>query len=168
MIIEDLHARAPEHPAGFHYLIHAYDNPLLAEKAVGIARAYDSIAPDVPHALHMPTHIFVRLGLWADVVSWNERSAAAALAYTAGGATSLHYAHAMDYLVYGNLQIGEDGKALAALRTMNEVESYQDSFASFRRIKKELYKMGFSVAARPLPVGTPISGSPQGTKSAAQ
>jgi tetratricopeptide (TPR) repeat protein len=130
MILEDLHAGAPEHPAGFHYLIHAYDNPLLAEKAVGIARAYDGIAPDVPHALHMPTHIFVRLGLWADVVDWNERSAAAALTYPAGGATSLHYAHAMDYLVYGNLQIGEDEKALAALKTMNEFRDYQDSFAS--------------------------------------
>jgi len=129
-ILEDLHSRTPEHPAGFHYLIHAYDNPLLAEQAVDIARAYDGIAPDVPHALHMPTHIFVRLGLWADVVSWNERSAEAALTYPAGGATSLHYAHAMDYLVYGNLQIGEDGKALAALRTMNEVQDYQDSFAS--------------------------------------
>lgn len=129
-ILEDLHARAPEHPAGFHYLIHAYDNPMLAGQAVEIARTYDRIAPDVPHALHMPTHIFVRLGLWADVVHWNTRSAAAALAHPAGGATSLHYAHAMDYLVYGNLQIGEDGKALAALKKIDEIERHQDSFAS--------------------------------------
>lgn len=129
-ILEDLHARALEHPAGYHYLIHAYDNPLLAGKAVAIARGYDRLAPDVPHALHMPTHIFVRLGLWADVVNWNERSAAAALRTPAGDATSLHYAHAMDYLVYANLQIGEDDKALTALKTINGIENYQDSFAS--------------------------------------
>lgn len=129
-ILEELHRKAPEHPAGYHYLIHAYDNPLLAGKAVDVARAYHKIAPDVPHALHMPTHIFVRLGLWADVASWNTRSAAAALKLPVKGATSLHYAHAMDYLVYANLQIGADGKALDALNEMNEIDNYQDSFAS--------------------------------------
>jgi tetratricopeptide (TPR) repeat protein len=129
-ILEELHESAPEHPAGFHYLIHAYDNPLLAGQAVEIARAYDKIAPDVPHALHMPTHIFVRLGLWADVVGWNTRSAEAALKSPAGGATSLHYAHAMDYLVYANMQIGADGKALEALNRIHEIDKYQDSFAS--------------------------------------
>jgi tetratricopeptide (TPR) repeat protein len=129
-ILEGLHREAPEHPAGFHYLIHAYDNPLLAGKAVDVARAYDKIAPDIPHALHMPTHIFVRLGMWADVASWNTRSAAAALKHPVKGATSLHYAHAMDYLVYANLQIGADGKALAALNKINEIGNYQDSFAS--------------------------------------
>ncbi len=113
-ILEELHGKAPDHPAGFHYLIHAYDK----------------IAPDVPHALHMPTHIFVRLGLWADVASWNTRSAAAALKTPVKGATSLHYAHAMDYLVYAYLQIGADGKAFGALDKMNGIDNYQNSFAS--------------------------------------
>jgi len=129
-ILEDLHARAPEHPAGFHYLIHAYDNPMLAQNAVEVARGYSKIAPDVPHALHMPTHIFVRLGLWGDVVSWNRRSADAAWKQPVNGATSLHYAHAMDYMVYGNLQVGEDARALKALEELNAVKEYQDSFAS--------------------------------------
>jgi tetratricopeptide (TPR) repeat protein len=129
-ILEDLNAEAPEHPAGFHYLIHAYDNPMLAQNAVEIARGYNKIAPDVPHALHMPTHIFVRLGLWGDVVNWNRRSADAAWKQPVNGAASLHYAHAMDYLVYGNLQVGDDVKALEALEELNAVRKYQDSFAS--------------------------------------
>lgn len=129
-ILEELNAKAPQHPAGFHYLIHAYDNPLLAPKAVEVARGYSGIAPDVPHALHMPTHIFVRLGLWADVADWNRRSADAAKKQPVSGATSLHYAHAMDYLVYANLQVGQDGKAKEALDELNAVRRYQDSFAS--------------------------------------
>lgn len=129
-ILEDLHEKAPQHPAAYHYLIHAYDNPMLASKAVEVARGYSSIAPMVPHALHMPTHIFVRLGLWDDVIQWNQRSAAAALSQPVQGKTSLHYAHAIDYLVYGYLQKGEEGMAYEAVNKLNEISNYQDSFAS--------------------------------------
>ncbi|MFT5674826.1 MAG: tetratricopeptide (TPR) repeat protein [Paraglaciecola sp.] len=106
---------SPSHPGAIHYTIHAYDNPPLAELAIDAARAYDKIAPDVPHSLHMPSHIFIRLGMWGDAVSWNLRSAKAALKYPTNGSSSLHYAHAMDYLIYGYLQLGEGDKAKQAL-----------------------------------------------------
>lgn len=94
------------------YLIHACDNPLLAEeRAVEAARAYDKIAPEVPHALHMPTHNFTRRGYWEDVIDWNERSARAALQYPAGDAISHHYLHALDYLIYARLQRADDSEA---------------------------------------------------------
>lgn len=97
-LLENLHEKHPLHPAGFHYTIHAYDNQELAPKALEIARGYDKIAPDVPHALHMPTHIFVRLGLWPETISWNIRSANAAKNQPLpDGSMSMHYAHALDY-----------------------------------------------------------------------
>ena len=129
-ILEDLHRKAPIHPAGYHYTIHAYDNPLLAQRALDISRGYGMIAPDVPHALHMPTHIFVRLGLWDDVIEWNKRSAAAALNQPVDGMTSLHYAHAIDYLVYGYLQKGQDKEADTVLVKLTTTNNFQDSFAS--------------------------------------
>ncbi len=129
-LLEDLHRKAPMHPAGYHYTIHAYDNPMLAERALEISRGYGGIAPDVPHALHMPTHIFVRLGLWDDVIEWNRRSARAALHQPVNGMTSLHYAHAIDYLVYGYLQKGQENKAEQVLEKLNATNNFQDSFAS--------------------------------------
>jgi tetratricopeptide (TPR) repeat protein len=128
--MEKLLARAPEHPGLHHYTIHAYDNPMLASRAADVARAYYKLAPDVPHSLHMPTHIFVRLGLWPDVIDWNVRSATAAKRQSVGGATSLHYPHAMDYLMYAYLQQGLDKMAEDALNKINSVEKYEDSFAS--------------------------------------
>jgi tetratricopeptide (TPR) repeat protein len=127
-LLEKLHAKAPEHPGLFHYIIHAYDNPMLADRALVVARGYDKIAPDVPHALHMPSHIFVRLGLWPDAIAWNVRSAAAALRQPVGDATSLHYAHALDYLIYAYLQRSQDGKAQEVLEKMNAVANFQPSF----------------------------------------
>ncbi len=127
-LLEDLHARLPEHPAGFHYLIHAYDNPPLAERALEVARGYGQIAPDVPHALHMPSHIFVRLGLWEETIDWNKRSAAAAFRQPVDGATSTHYAHALDYLVYAHLQRGEEQIARSVIDSIHEPERYQDNF----------------------------------------
>ncbi|MFP4229373.1 MAG: hypothetical protein ACLFTE_11185 [Salinivenus sp.] len=117
--------RAPRHPGVFHYLIHAYDTPGLAESALDVARTYDQLAPDVPHALHMPSHIFVRLGLWPDVIEWNRRSADAALRQSPTAYTSLHHAHALDYMTYAALQRGEDEKARAVLDELLEIETYQ-------------------------------------------
>ena len=105
---------SPMHPGVIHYTIHAYDNPPLAELAIDAARAYGNIAPEVPHALHMPSHIFIRLGMWSDAVNWDLRSAKAALKYPVGGKTSHHYTHALDYLIYAYLQQGEGDKAKQA------------------------------------------------------
>lgn len=125
-ILEALHEQYPEHPGLFHYIIHAYDNPKLAERAVKVARAYDKVAPDVPHALHMPSHIFVRQGIWSDVIDWNKRSAEAALRQSSEDEVSMHYVHALDYLIYAHLQRGEDEKAKKAVQKMMEVKQLQN------------------------------------------
>lgn len=101
----------PDHPAGFHYAIHAYDVPPLAHKALDVARNYYKIAPEIPHALHMPSHIFTRLGYWEESIEMNSRSANAALRLPAGDQISGHYSHALDYLCYAYLQISEFEKA---------------------------------------------------------
>jgi tetratricopeptide (TPR) repeat protein len=129
-LLENLRIKAPMHPGLFHYTIHAYDNPMLANRAMEVARAYDKIAPNAPHAQHMPSHIFVRMGLWTLSAEWNERSAEAARKQSKPGELSLHYIHAMDYLIYAYLQLAQDQKALVTLKTINSVEKYQDSFAS--------------------------------------
>jgi hypothetical protein len=121
----------PEHPGAHHYTIHAYDYPALADRAEGVARAYGDIAPAVPHALHMPSHIFTRLGNWQDSIEFNQRSAAAALQHHAGDAVSLHYPHAMDYLAYAYLQRAEDEKAQQVLEELRAVDRpYQAHVAS--------------------------------------
>lgn len=129
-LLEELLAQYPEHPGLFHYTIHAYDNPALAEKAVDVAHGYDDLAPDVPHALHMPSHIFVRLGMWPEVIEWNRRSADAALQQSAEAYTSLHHVHALDYMVYAYLQRGQDQKAEDVLQEIVQVQNYQPHPAS--------------------------------------
>jgi tetratricopeptide (TPR) repeat protein len=128
--LQKLHVKAPEHPGLFHYTIHAYDNPEFADRALEVARGYLKLAPDVPHAQHMPSHIFVRMGLWSDSIAWNARSASAAMRQSGTGEISLHYIHAMDYLMYAYLQRAQDDMALDALTRINAIERYQDSFAS--------------------------------------
>ncbi len=124
--MEALFARRPRHPGAIHYLIHAYDNPPLAEQALDAARAYDAIAPEVPHALHMPTHIFTRLGLWQDSVRWNIRSREAARNLLGDGSI----AHASDYMTYAYLQAGRDADARGAKAELFEVEKIEDYFVS--------------------------------------
>ena len=110
-IVEDLLIQVPEHPGAHHYIIHAYDNPGFAAQALAVARNYGKVAPDVPHALHMPTHIFTRLGLWPESIEWNRRSATAALTGLNAEIISSEYLHALDYLVYAYLQTGADSQA---------------------------------------------------------
>jgi tetratricopeptide (TPR) repeat protein len=127
-LLKKLRNISPTHPGAIHYSIHAYDNAPLAKLAIEPARAYDKIAPDVPHALHMPSHIFVRLGMWSDVISWNIRSAKAALNYPTKGTTTMHYIHAIDYLIYGYLQQGD---ASMALKTFEQVAPHHPIQATF-------------------------------------
>jgi tetratricopeptide (TPR) repeat protein len=130
-LIEKVFAQHPNHPGAHHYIIHAYDYPRLAERALSVARAYGKIAPEVPHALHMPSHIFTRLGYWEESISWNERSAAAAFKHPVNGAVSLHYAHALDYLVYAHLQRGEDRRAAALSEQLARLrQPFQSEIAS--------------------------------------
>lgn len=124
----EIAAREPDHPGVYHYIIHAYDYPGLADRALDAARKYDRIAPDNPHALHMPTHIFTRLGLWQESIAGNLRSARAAKKLNPGGAASVHYAHALDYVEYAYLQGAEDGRALAVVHDLAAVPAWQDDF----------------------------------------
>ncbi len=106
-ILEPLYKEHPNHPGLAHYIIHAYDVPSLAPKALDAARRYASIAPAVPHALHMPSHTFTRVGSWKESVETNIRSADAA-AKSGGVAEELH---ALDYQMYAHLQMAEDRRA---------------------------------------------------------
>ena len=129
-LLAQIHARAATHPGAIHYTIHANDMDGRAGNSLDVVRSYVDVAPSVPHALHMPTHIFVRLGAWEDVIEWNLKSAEAALRFPAGDATSLHYPHALDYLMYAHLQRADDQKARAVLEDALAKERYQDEFAS--------------------------------------
>jgi Tfp pilus assembly protein PilF len=106
-ILEKLFASDPEHPGLAHYIIHAYDYPPLAPRALAAAKRYASIAPSAPHALHMPSHTFTRVGAWQDSIDTNIASAEAA---TRSG-TFGEALHAMDYEVYAYLQTGQDAAA---------------------------------------------------------
>jgi tetratricopeptide (TPR) repeat protein len=113
-ILNPLFRAHPEHPGLAHYIIHANDSPRLAPLGLEAARRYAAIAPSAPHAQHMPSHIFVRLGLWDETVASNQRSfdAGAAYAKTQGLAgVAPHEFHALDYMVYGYLQRGQDQAA---------------------------------------------------------
>jgi tetratricopeptide (TPR) repeat protein len=123
--------RIPDHPGAHHYTIHALDYPPLAAEALAVARSYGGIAPEVPHALHMPAHIFTRLGLWQESITMNRRSADAALKHPADGKISLHYLHALDYLAYAYLQRGEDAKAKEVFDELTALKGpYQPHVAS--------------------------------------
>jgi hypothetical protein len=116
-LLEPLFQNFPEHPGIAHYLIHAYDNAQLASQGLPAARLYSKIAPSVPHALHMPSHIFTRLGLWEDSIAGN--TAARHAAHRAGDIGE--ELHTMDYLVYADLQLGRDQDAsdvVSQLRSM--------------------------------------------------
>jgi tetratricopeptide (TPR) repeat protein len=106
-VLEPLNKSYPQHPGIPHYLIHACDNAELAPKGLAAARAYSQIAPSAPHALHMPSHIYTRLGLWTDSINSNIAAKDAARQQGDVG----EELHAMDYLVYAYLQTGEDDKA---------------------------------------------------------
>ena len=113
-ILEPLYLKYPQHPGLAHYLIHADDNAEMAQHGLKAAQAYADIAPSAPHALHMPSHIFTRLGMWKDSVSSNQ---AARVAAHKQGDTGEEL-HAMDYMVYAYLQQGKDDEALAILKDL--------------------------------------------------
>ncbi|HEY4843297.1 MAG TPA: hypothetical protein VIH78_15125 [Terriglobales bacterium] len=115
-ILEKLFATDPDHPGVAHYLIHSYDTPPLAELGIPAARRYAQIAPAAPHALHMPSHIFARVGLWQDDINSNLASIAAtrkAVAMGMGGEGPQF--HAMDFLVYAYLQSGREAEAMKVI-----------------------------------------------------
>lgn len=126
-LLDDLHSKAPDHPGVIHYAIHSYDNPPLKDRGVPYAEVYDRTAPMAAHALHMPAHIFTRTGDWEKSVDLNRRSAQAALARK-GDVIQTHYVHAIDYMVYGHLQIGQGEQATTLVDEMLAINNHQVSF----------------------------------------
>src|SRR5467141_653482 len=113
-LLEKLWKQNPNHPGVVHYLIHCYDYPALAQRGLAAAQSYASIAPWVPHALHMPSHIFTRLGMWDESVAANRASAEASRAYAAmrhRDAAEAEELHALDYMAYSYLQEAQDAEA---------------------------------------------------------
>jgi predicted Zn-dependent protease len=142
-ILEKLWKQNPNHPGVVHYLIHAYDYPQLAQRGLPAAKSYASIAPWVPHALHMPSHIFTRLGMWDESIAANLASAEASRAYEAmchRDATEAEELHALDYLVYSYLQEARD----------SEAKKIVDLAAKVRKTNPELeFSAAYALAAIP-------------------
>jgi hypothetical protein len=124
-ILNQVLAEEPDHPGVAHYLIHSFDYPQLADLALPAARRYAGIAPASPHAQHMPSHIFVRLGLWDEAIKSNIASEAAARALAKEQGlpdSSSERLHAMDYLAYAYLQKGQDADALRVLSELDAIQ----------------------------------------------
>jgi len=123
-ILEAIWQRQPDHPGVAHYLIHLYDTPALADKGLAAARRYAKVAPDAPHAQHMPSHIFTRVGYWQDSINSNIAAARAAEA----SKDNHEQLHAMDYEVYAYLQLGQDARAKAIIDEMTTVSGFSETF----------------------------------------
>jgi hypothetical protein len=128
-VLEKLFAEEPNHPGVAHYLIHTYDKPDMAQLGLPAARKYAQLAPAAPHALHMPAHIFARLGLWQDDIDSNVRSIAATQKEAAehmGGEG--HQFHAMDFLVYAYLQTGHEQDAQKIIDEVRAMPPMHDMY----------------------------------------
>ena len=130
-ILLRIYERTPDHPGAMHYLVHANDVPGRERELLEITRKYESVAPHNPHALHMPTHIYTRLGDWSGVIRGNLRAAEAALAHPAGQHGELvwdEFPHAVEYLVYAYLQKGADDAAAAQLQRLHTTANLEPTF----------------------------------------
>jgi tetratricopeptide (TPR) repeat protein len=141
-ILNRVLALEPDHPGVTHYLIHSFDSPPLADLALAAARRYAGIAPASPHAQHMPSHIFVRLGLWDEAIKSNLASEAASRTFAKAQGlpdSSSERLHAMDYLAYGYLQTGQDGEAERVLAELGAI----------RRVDPPMFSVAYAATAIP-------------------
>jgi tetratricopeptide (TPR) repeat protein len=158
-ILEPIYQAHPDHPGVAHYLIHAYDNTELAQRGLPAARAYAKVAPSAPHALHMPSHIFTRLGLWDDSIASN--IAARTAAHEQGDLGE--ELHAMDYLTYAYLQRGRQADAAAVVADAARIKGlngrgFQTGYGGTAmpvRLAMELHRWDAAVALQPLPDSPP-------------
>jgi hypothetical protein len=135
-LLDPLYRTYPQHPGIVHYLIHACDNEEMAQRGLPEARAYALIAPSAPHALHMPSHIFTRLGLWDDSIASN--AAARDAAHRAGDIGE--ELHAMDYLVYAYLQSGRDATAAQVIQQLKATPE----------LNTQDFKVGYAATVMPI------------------
>jgi tetratricopeptide (TPR) repeat protein len=141
-ILEKAFAEQPNHPGVAHYLIHSYDFPPIAQKGLPAAKLYAAIAPSAPHALHMPSHIFTRVGAWQDSIDTNRasaRSAQEALKQDTTGLRSYEGLHANDYMMYGYMQLGRD----------REARGLMDEVLSTTKLNVDHFAGAFALAAIP-------------------
>ncbi len=141
-ILNAIYGREPNHPGVIHYIIHTYDNPELAENALVAARRYAAVAPSSAHALHMPSHIFTRLGLWEESINSNLHSVSSAKCYAEETGIKGHWdeeLHGLDYLVYAYLQKGENDSAKAQL----------DYLRTIRYVSPVNFKVAYAFASIP-------------------
>jgi tetratricopeptide (TPR) repeat protein len=141
-ILEKIFAQQPNHPGVAHYIIHSYDNPVLASRGLPAARRYAEIAPAVPHAQHMPSHIFTRLGLWQESIQSNLRAVTASKDYEAKthpGAAYYERLHALDYLEYAYLQGSQDQEAKRVL----------DNLTAIQKVQPEAFQAAYAFTAIP-------------------
>jgi hypothetical protein len=144
-------AAAPDHPGGQHYLIHATDSPRFATEGIEAARAYDKLAPDADHALHMPSHIYLQLGMWAEVSASNQRAwdaSRARVARTTHSVADLGW-HSLQWLQYGRLQEGRYKEARALIDTARQTLAGvpADALASYTDARYIVETMEFQYAA---------------------
>ncbi|MGH7712267.1 MAG: hypothetical protein ACREOG_13335, partial [Gemmatimonadaceae bacterium] len=153
-ILEPIFVAQPEHPGLAHYIIHAFDAPAVAQQGLAAARRYADIAPAVPHALHMPSHIFTRLGYWHESIATNRKSANAE-------ADSNAAVHPMDYMVYAYLQLGRDREAGKVVsRAVNQPNRYYQGVLGYNfaamRARYALERNDWAAAAQvPVPTQAP-------------
>jgi tetratricopeptide (TPR) repeat protein len=141
-ILEKVFAEQPDHPGVAHYIIHSYDNPSTANRGLPAAQRYIKIAPSVPHAQHMPSHIFTRLGLWQESIQSNLGAVAASKEYTAKvhpEAVYYEHLHALDYLAYAYLQGAQDREAKRVL----------DELRAIKKVQPEAFQAAYAYAAIP-------------------
>jgi len=183
-ILEPIFKRQPRHPGVAHYLIHLYDTPALATKGLEAARLYAKIAPGASHAQHMPSHIFTRVGYWQESIDSNTVS----LRVAKEAKEPHEQLHAMDYLVYAYLQLGQDQNAKAVIDEMTRVSGFAETYfvgpyalaASPSRYALERgdWKAAAELAVRPSPLaniqaithfaralGAARSGNPEAAKT---
>ncbi|HEY0894999.1 MAG TPA: tetratricopeptide repeat protein [Sphingobacteriaceae bacterium] len=141
-ILNKLYIRKPDHPGIVHYIIHTYDSPELAGMALPAARRYASLAPSSAHALHMPSHIFTRLGIWQESIHSNLASVASAKCYAESVGISGHWdeeLHGLDYLVYAYLQRGQNDQA----------KKQWDYLNSMKKVEPVNFKVAYAFASVP-------------------
>ena len=135
-LLDPLFHKYPQHPGIPHYLIHACDNSEMANRGLVAAQAYSGIAPSAPHALHMPSHIYTRLGMWEQCIASNLAARKAAHVQRDIG----EELHAMDYLTYAYLQLGRDPEAAGVLADLREISGLQ----------ADMFKIGYAASAMPV------------------
>ncbi|MDF2187734.1 hypothetical protein [Paraflavitalea sp. CAU 1676] len=141
-LLNTLYASYPDHPGVVHYLIHSYDAPGLAQNALEAARRYAALAPSSAHALHMPSHIFTRLGMWNECIQSNQEAASSAQCYAEQAGIKGHWdeeLHALDYMMYGYLQQGDNLNSRKQLNYLSAI----------REVHPANFKVAYAFAAIP-------------------